>query len=328
MPLRGRLPVQVALVPCSSRFGANALLRALLWRPEGCHALVEAPLMPVYLVTGKLGSGKSLCSIDRIQDYALRGRRVVANFHCDMAPLSHKADTALARTRLEVIPARPSAADLAALGRGGKGEHDAGLLVLDECATFLNSRTWNGTDRALVIEWLLHSRKLAWDVILICQAASALDKQVREMVCEYLVTCRRMDRINIPIISWLLPIKFPRIHFAVVKYGMGPNDPYAETWAFRGTNLFPCYATEWMSTTDSPGWYTVLPPNLSKHRYKTVRRSLGAFLRACWTPAPIRPKKVTVVSEVLEVRRCAPLLRLPPPVRWAATQHLVTAGIL
>jgi len=276
--------------------------------------------MAVYVVTGNLGDGKSLCAVDRARDYASKGRRVVSNFHLDLAPLSLRAGDALSSAVVQVIPAQPSSGDLKALGRGGEGEHDAGLLILDECATFLNSRQWNGPDRQEIISWMLHSRKLGWDLLLIVQHASALDKQIREMLVQYHVVVKRMDRVNIPLISWLIPIKLPRVHVAVVRYGREVGAMVCETWVFRGTSFFPCYETKWMSEADSNGWYCVLPANLSRWRY-LKKVGLRQYLIECWNGTRRRPDRPLRP-------RCAPLGRLPADVRWMAARRLVALGIL
>lgn len=224
--------------------------------------------MAVYLLTGKLGSGKSLAAVGRAREYAIQGRRIVSNFHMDLSSCARSRDSKLARAFVEVIPPRPSSADLLALGRGGSGEHDAGLLILDECSTFLNARSWSDKDRQAVIDWFLHSRKRAWDIILITQHASQLDKQVREAIGEFLVTVRRLDKMKIPVVSWLLPIKMPQVHIAQVRYGLGPNDMTADHWIFRGKDLYPCYSTEWISTQEDVGSYCTLSAELARFRYQ------------------------------------------------------------
>lgn len=223
--------------------------------------------MAVYLVTGRLGSGKSLACVGKAVEYASKGRRVVSNFFLDLAPACFRQDSHLARCAPLIIPSRPTAADLVALGRGGPSEHEAGLLILDECGTFLNSRQWQGSGRNALIDWFLHSRKLGWDIILICQHQAMLDKQIRDAMCEFLVTVRRLDKMSVPIISWLLPIKLPQVHIAQVRYGLGPNDPTSDHWVFRGKNLYACYNTEWISDASEQGVYSVLPAELSKFRY-------------------------------------------------------------
>lgn len=239
-------------------------------------------LMAVYLLTGKLGSGKSLAAVGRAREYGTMGRRVVSNFHIDLSSLARKRSSHLAKAFVEVIPARPSSADLHALGRGGTGEHDAGLLILDECGTFLNARQWNGEDRARIVEWFLHSRKLAWDVILIVQHASMIDKQIREAIGEFLVTVRRLDKMKLPVLSWLLPfLKLPQIHVAQVRYGLGPNDMTADHWIFRGRDLYACYSTEWISTQESSGAYCTLNAELARFRYEK-QLPLAFLLSLLW----------------------------------------------
>ena len=233
--------------------------------------------MAVYLLTGKLGSGKSLAAVARAIEYLDQGRRVVANFRIDVLPVCKGPESKRARAVVECLPDRPTSLDLRALGRGGPTEERAGLLILDECATWLNARTWNGTDREAVIDWFLHSRKLGWDVILICQHSSALDKQVREMICEFLVTCRRLDRFNLPILGF----KLPKVHVASVRYGLSPTDLNAEHWVYRGTQYYECYNTLWESQgSGSSGWYSVLPPSHIHYRNLPPPRPLLDRLRS------------------------------------------------
>lgn len=237
--------------------------------------------MAVYMLTGRLGAGKSLAAVSKAVEYAAKGRRVVTNFFLDLAPVAHRSGTNLARSAPLVISARPTAADLRALGRGGPTEHEAGLLILDECATFLNSRQWQGSGRNELIEWFLHSRKLGWDIILIVQHQAMLDKQIRDALCEFLVTVRRLDKMKIPVISWLIPFKMPQVHIAQVRYGLSPNDPTADHWVFRGKNLYPCYSTEWISDAAEQGSYSVLPAELSKFRYQK-KQDLAFILSLIW----------------------------------------------
>ncbi len=117
--------------------------------------------------------------------------------------------------------------DLNAIGRGNKtyDEKLNGLLVLDECGTWLNTRSWNDKSRQPVLDWFLHARKLGWDIIFLVQNISLVDKQAREALAEHVVYCRRLDRFAIPLIGSLLSIIFgakisaPKIHLGIVKYG-------------------------------------------------------------------------------------------------------------
>lgn len=164
------------------------------------------------LVTGKLGSGKSLYSISEAWNYYKDGRRVAANFPIDFSQRRHT--TKSLHNTLTVLPDLPTPNDLLGLGVGGKTEHTAGLLIIDEAARWLNSRDWVDKNRKEVIDWLLHSRKLGWDVILIAQTHEMIDKQVRSGLMEYHTVCRRLDRVK------FLGVRLPHIHLATTYYGI------------------------------------------------------------------------------------------------------------
>ena len=195
--------------------------------------------MTITAITGKVGSGKNLYCIEIIQRYAMEGRRVAANFKVDLSPIQPLWHRILRRpvAQVERLPGRPTYADVKALGKGGAREHVAGLLVLDEVGPLLNARTWQDKDRQQFIDWLLHSRKLAWDVLLIVQNIGLVDKQIRVAVVESLVTCKRLDRIKV------LGLPLPRVHLAVERYGTEPQAPVAQRRFFRGSRYFHCYDT-------------------------------------------------------------------------------------
>jgi len=203
--------------------------------------------MPVYIVTGKLGSGKTLSMVGRMRDYARAGKPVATNIDLDVRALLDSPP----RAPIYRLPDRPGIDALEALG----SVHDTareelnGCLVLDECGTWLNSRTWGDKGRAAVIDWLLHSRKLGWDVFLIVQNITLLDKQIRDSMAEYVVTCRRLDRIQIPLVGRFLSFitagmvkgLMPQVHLALVRYGIGPGSIHAQTWTYRGRDLYAAY---------------------------------------------------------------------------------------
>ena len=203
--------------------------------------------MPVYIVTGKLGSGKTLSMVGRMKEYLESGRPVATNIDLDLRKLCQKRPKAA----LVRLPDKPSADDLVALGQvhGTAREELNGALVLDECGTWLNARTYADKGRQAIIDWLLHSRKLGWDVFLIVQNVSLMDKQIRDALCEYSVTCRRLDRMKIPFVGRLIPLltlgmvkgQMPKIHLALVRYGSGAGSVHADTWMYRGTSLYAAY---------------------------------------------------------------------------------------
>ena len=241
--------------------------------------------MSVYVITGKLGSGKTLVCVGRIYEYLQRGRRVATNLDLDMRALADREDSG---AYVERLPDYPSSADLVALGSGNESadEADNGLLVLDECGTWLNSRGWSGDhDRQAMLDWMLHSRKLGWDVLLIVQDLQIIDKQVRLALCEHLVICRRMDRLPIPGISHFFrlfgfDLRLPRVHLAVVRYGQERESPIVDRWLYRGRRFYAAYDTKQIfNPRYDSGTYCVLPKRYySRVSAGSARVDYGALL--------------------------------------------------
>lgn len=248
--------------------------------------------MSVYIVTGKLGAGKSLVAVGKIQEALRRGKRVATNIDIYPEALRHKN----CRATVLRLPDKPTAEHLAAIGTGdGRPEDDTyyneddfGILVLDELGTWLNARAWGDKERGPVLDWFIHARKKRWHVFLLVQDVSLLDAQARSALCEHLVICKRLDRMKIPwpflmiafFIVWMLSawwvgfvalgiwsafqqvwqFKFgrkfglPRMHIANVHYGDNRTAMIAERWWFRGSDLFKGYRTGQVFAEDVIYW--------------------------------------------------------------------------
>ena len=79
-------------------------------------------------------------------------------------------------------------------GRDVYDESRFGLIVLDECLTWLNSRGWQDKERQGVLDWFLHARKHGWNIIFLMQSADYCDPQLRETLLTYHVSCRKMGK--------------------------------------------------------------------------------------------------------------------------------------
>jgi len=228
--------------------------------------------MAIYFITGKLGSGKSLCAVGRIQEYLERGCKVATNLDLNLdAMLGDKSEQTVTR-----LPDKPRLKDLEILGKGyDDGDIDEqrnGLLVLDECLDFLDSRSWRDPERSPVLSWMRHARKLRWDVYFLLQDVESADGQLVRQLCEHLVVCRRMDRYKIAKV-----IKLPKFHMASVYYGQTPSAPFIERWTYKNKALYDAYDTEQCFTdetelingelVDMRAPYTLLSPWLTKGRY-------------------------------------------------------------
>jgi zonular occludens toxin Zot len=230
--------------------------------------------MPVYVVTGKLGSGKTLASVGRIRDYLKQGRKVATNLDLNLNYLcGNYAKTPIVYR----VPDRPAVNHLDSIGLGYEGEfigeEKNGALVLDECGTWFNSRDWNAKGRKELLDWVIHARKKRWDVFFIIQDLEVMDKQARLMFAEHVVYCRRSDRFSVPIISPLYklftdkPLPLPKVHIGFVKYGDTQNSHVVDKWVYRGSDLYNAYDTSQVFTENSNELYQYLPPFLTHGRY-------------------------------------------------------------
>ena len=105
--------------------------------------------MPVYVITGKLGSGKGLIAVSKIQEYLNQGRRVATNIDLKMEKLINPWAK---KSIVYRLPDFPTSSDFNAIGKGYDGDlvgdHRNGGLFLDEAALWFNARTFNERDRA------------------------------------------------------------------------------------------------------------------------------------------------------------------------------------
>lgn len=283
--------------------------------------------MAVYIVTGKLGSGKTLATVGRIRDALLQGRRVATNLDLNLdklinarhgKPVPASGDKPI-HQKIDCLrlPDKPSVDDLESIGFGTDeiNEERHGLIVLDELGTWLNTRSWADKTRQSVIDWLLHSRKKGWDVYFIIQSATMIDKQVREGVAEYHAPCKRLDRVRIPFIGGLLAFiglksTFPKVHVSNVRYGLDRDAPMSDRWVYRGKDLYGGYDTRQVFTDKPASVYSYLPPWHTKGRYQN---KLGFFEK-------LFSKKITVPTKPLvqitaKKHLVKYLMKLPPEQR-------------
>lgn len=194
--------------------------------------------MSNYLLTGKLGSGKSLCGVGRIQEYLGTGRPVATNLDLNLDVLCRSTN----KMSVFRLPDKPRLCDLDALGYAYPKEEPYdeskfGCLMLDELGTWMNTRNYRDPERFDVINWFLHARKLRWDVYLIVQHEEMIDKQIRDALGEHLITCQRMDRIKVFKI-----FRLPKVHQAKTYYGCS-RDMVVDIEYYKAKDLYAAYDT-------------------------------------------------------------------------------------
>ena len=222
--------------------------------------------MAVYVVTGNLGGGKTLVSVGRIRDKLVSGCPVATNIDLNLSCLVGRDNRS---ARVVRLPDHPTVDDFQLLGRGNTSydESKNGLIVLDECGTWFNSRSWSDKGRAETVNWFLHARKLGWDIIFIVQHLSVIDKQARLTLAEHLVICRRTDRLSLPFISPVFKFIFgvrlspPQYHLGIVRYGCDQHAPIVDRWLTSGRDVWGAYDTKQAFSPEyDRGCYSLLPP--------------------------------------------------------------------
>lgn len=281
--------------------------------------------MAVYIVTGKLGSGKTLACVGRIRDALLQGRKVATNLDLNLEKLLPSRAGRKHPVTCYRLPDKPSVPDLEAIGLGCEDidESRYGLIVLDELGTWLNTRTWADKTRQSVIDWLLHSRKKGWDVYFIIQNVGMIDKQVRDGIAEYHAACKRLDRIRIPFVGGLLQAMgfkglLPKLHISTVRYGMDRDALVADRWTYRGKGLYDAYDTRQVFTDRDMSVFSYLSPWHLQGRYEQPR----GFFHRFFSPAPRR----AILSNKHPL--VAQLMCLPKDERIVAFRDLQRVGMI
>lgn len=272
--------------------------------------------MTSFVITGKLGSGKSLVTVGRIFDYLAQGRKVATNLDINLAGYLNPSS----KKSLMRLPDKPSAEDMKMLGSGNDSYNEEmnGLLVLDELGTWFNSRSWQDKSRSGLIDWFLHARKHGWDTMLIVQDISMIDAQLRGAMAEHLVICRRLDRVKIPFVGSIfqaLGFKgvLPKIHRAKVHYGESDSAMVVDTWTYRGRVYYPAYDTKQVFSPIYPhGVFSLLSPWHTAGRFLPPALSLFERIKNFIYRVPVRPVSIVLKDKHPLVVK---IMKLPDPAQ-------------
>lgn len=171
----------------------------------------------IYFVHGRPGGGKSLFMAEKIYRELKRGRNVIANFEINMdyfkkcrhpeklGQFIYASNAELTTQAYKNINPKEKKFSYIEGLRGfalnfhdltDKGKEVQGIIVLDECGGLFNSRTFSERDR---LEWLgffSKHRKYRYDIYLIAQSESQIDKQMREQFHKE-IECRCVTKMKI-----------------------------------------------------------------------------------------------------------------------------------
>jgi hypothetical protein len=195
----------------------------------------------ISLVTGKIGSGKTLYSVSLIADHVMRGGVVYTNVQIVFGELSKLARR---RKRLLIEPDQVRYIDLVECEawqtqiEWGTPELPV-LVVLDEIHLFFNARDWRKTQdlHEAMLSFLSQSRKACVDVVFICQASSTLEKQFR-VQCESEFYCRSLRGLHVPILG-----KLPLNRMLLVQRDLESGTVLRRQFVPYDSSLFPIYDT-------------------------------------------------------------------------------------
>ena len=280
--------------------------------------------MTDYAVTGKKRSGKGLFCAGLIRDALLEGRRVATNMDIYLDEMLGP----LNKSTLIRLPDCPTADDMAIIGKGYEGDsiddERNGLIILDEASKYFNTRQWGDKGRQPLLDWLIHSGKLRWDVYYQMQGLTQVDKQLRETQVEYHVSVKRTDRWPIPFVTPLarlvgLTVRFPKMHLGIFRHGVAHDSMLVDRKFYRAKDLYTAYDTEQVyldrDHPDACGIHTVLSPWHTRGRHfawvpSEFQRRLFAIVGYDWTKSPRQGK--ARIKRKPKLPQVATLARLPP----------------
>jgi len=272
--------------------------------------------MTDYAVTGKKRSGKGLFCAGVIRDALQAGRRVATNM--DIWP--EKMLPATNRATFYRLPDCPTAEELEAIGLGYDGDEiddeKNGVIVLDEASKYFNARAYQDKTRQPLLDWLIHSGKLRWDVYYQMQGLSQIDKQIRETQVEYHIGVKNTRMWPIPFVTPIagmlgFNVRFPRLNIGIIKQGVERESLVVGRKYFRAKDIFGAYDTEQKFLDRShplaTGFHTVLSAWHVKGRHlhslpSPFLRFYYGLIGKDWTvlslnmPKALKPKLPMVVK--------------------------------
>jgi hypothetical protein len=290
--------------------------------------------MTDFAVTGKKRSGKGLFCAGLIRDALRDGKRVATNmdFFPDAVFPAHFKGTYYR------LPDCPTVADLEAIGQGNDVVDDSqnGIVVLDECSKFFNCRQWGDKERQPLLDWLIHSGKLGWDVYYQMQGLEQVDKQLKSTQIEYHISVKRTDRWPIPGVTALsklvgLDLRFPKMHIGVIRHGCDRDSLVVDRKWYKAKDLFDAYDTRQVfldrNHASAVGLHTVLSPWHTKGRYLSDPppkwlRFLYGLVGYDWQAKPPETKPPRLPKLPL----AATLAKLPPDEAVKHWQRLDALG--
>lgn len=171
----------------------------------------------IYFYSGLPGSGKSLHCAKMIDVYHKKGKHVITNFEvnhdfwkkkrCKKNKCTGQAGEIrdITNSELTIEYLMDFADKYHARNEKGQIIEKQTLLIIDECQTMFNSRSWNQKGRAEWIIFFTQHRKFGFTIILVSQNKNLIDKQIRSIL-EFDFEHRNLK--NFKVIGFLVSLLF------------------------------------------------------------------------------------------------------------------------
>jgi hypothetical protein len=241
-------------------------------------------------IKGSLGGGKTMGAVKLAEEFLAAGRPVASN--CDLY-LEHLVPNPKDKNATVLrLPDYPKLHDFLSAGHGSetpKRRNTHGLILLDECGTWLNSRDAMDKEvkkhRLQTIKLFLDIRKRGWAIGFIVQDEELVDKQIRLVMMQFKIEMKNTEHMPIPLLGfpWKLltgkMLTMPKRHLGIVRYV--PNkEQMVDWWWFEGSPYYKKYDTEQEFDPDyDDGTYQYLPNYYQFGRYLPPPIPLGEKIK-------------------------------------------------
>lgn len=160
----------------------------------------------VYVVSGKLGSGKSYHCCRMAIDHLRKGGVVATNMNIDLEAISANYHRSLRPWQLVRVDAQSDPKQIPAGDLRGRGRRRV-MVILDEALNWFQSTAGAAKDerKSTWGEWLRQSDKLGQDVYFVAQNFERAAKWIRELaqVALRVVNLGNIHIFRMPIGKWL-----------------------------------------------------------------------------------------------------------------------------
>lgn len=156
----------------------------------------------IRLYTGRPGSGKSYNMAKKISEILLKGNNVITTVPIDIDYINKGGRRTIGDyLYIPIDEINPEKLELYAAQNHEKGNKFQTAVFIDECQIIFNARSWNENGRKEWVKFLSIHRHLYFDIYLITQSDSFVDKQIRPLIET------EVKHKNISTYLWFVPFK-------------------------------------------------------------------------------------------------------------------------